>query len=466
MIDAALERSAMRRIGWRLVPFLILAYFISFLDRVNVGFAAIQMNHDLGLTATVFGWGAGIFFLGYFLLEIPSNLALQRFGARVWIARILATWGLISAAMAFVQGPWSFVALRFLLGLAEAGFFPGVILYLTYWFPTEYRARIIGVFMISIPISSFLGSPVSGALLGLSGWGLKGWQWLFILEGLPALVMAVAVLWLLPDRPGDAAWLPTDERDWLVRRLQAEATRNTRRSGEPSLWATLREPRLILLIIIYFGSTASSYGLTFWTPQIVKGYGLTNFGTGLLNSVPYGFASVAMILWGRRSDRLGERRWHLAFPFLILATGLAGGTIFSGLVPVVCALTVAAVGVYMLKGPFWALATEQLRPATAAASIAAINAVGNLGGFLGPYLIGAIKGATGSFTLSLVPLILFALVSAVVSLIVGRQRSATSAPPQGALWPGRALAGAPVGRRRWDRAGPMTPPSTGAGGDE
>ncbi len=439
MIDAALERSAMRRIGWRLVPFLILAYFVSFLDRVNVGFAAIQMNHDLGLTATVFGWGAGIFFLGYFLLEIPSNLALERFGARVWIARIMATWGLVSAATALVQGPWSFVALRFLLGLAEAGFFPGVILYLTYWFPSEYRARIIGVFMISIPISSFLGSPVSGALLGVSGWGLKGWQWLFILEGLPALVMAAAVLWLLPDKPGDAAWLPAAERDWLVRRLQADSARNGRLGGgrEPSLWATLREPRLLLFTIIYFGSTASSYGLTFWTPQIVKGYGLTNLGTGLLNSVPYGFASVAMILWGRRSDRLGERRWHLAIPFLILATGLAGGTLVSGLVPVVCALSVAAVGVYMLKGPFWALATEQIRPTTAAASIAVINAVGNLGGFLGPYLIGAIKGATGSFTLSLVPLILFALVSAVLSLVAGRQRSAAAHASQGAPWPGR-----------------------------
>ena len=432
MVDAALERSAMRRIGWRLVPILIIAYFVSFLDRVNVGFAAIQMNHDRGLTATVFGWGAGIFFLGYFLLEIPSNLALERFGARRWIARIMATWGLVSGAMALVQGPWSFVALRFLLGLAEAGFFPGVILYLTYWFPASYRARIIGVFMISIPISSFLGSPVSGALIGLNGWGLRGWQWLFILEGVPALVMAVAVLWLLPDRPSQAAWLPADERDWLERRLQAEAAGNVRpnRQGTPSRWAVLREPKLLIFAAIYFGSTASSYGLTFWTPQIVKGFGLSNFGAGLLNSVPYGFASVAMILWGRRSDRVGERRWHLAIPFLILAAGLMGGTLLSGLVPVVCALTVAAMGVYMLKGPFWALATEQLPPVTAATSIAAINAVGNLGGFLGPYLIGTIKDATGSFTLSLLPLIAFALLSAVLSLVTGRGRLAVTVPAQ------------------------------------
>ena len=432
MVDAALERSAMRRIGWRLVPILIIAYFVSFLDRVNVGFAAIQMNHDRGLTATVFGWGAGIFFLGYFLLEIPSNLALERFGARRWIARIMATWGLLSGAMALVQGPWSFVALRFLLGLAEAGFFPGVILYLTYWFPASYRARIVGVFMISIPISSFLGSPVSGALIGLNGWGLRGWQWLFILEGVPALVMAVAILWLLPDRPSQAAWLPADERDWLERRLRAEAAGDARPNGQgtPSRWTVLREPKLLIFAAIYFGSTASSYGLTFWTPQIVKGFGLSNFGAGLLNSVPYGFASVAMILWGRRSDQVDERRWHLAIPFLILAAGLMCGTLLSGLVPVVCALTVAAMGVYMLKGPFWALATEQLPPVTAATSIAAINAVGNLGGFLGPYLIGTIKDATGSFTLSLLPLIAFALVSAVLSLMTGRERPPVTVPAQ------------------------------------
>jgi ACS family tartrate transporter-like MFS transporter len=417
----------MRRIGWRLVPFLILAYFVSFLDRVNVGFAAIQMNRDLGFTATIYGWGAGIFFLGYFLLEVPSNLALERFGARLWIARIMATWGVISACMALVEGPWSFIGLRFLLGAAEAGFFPGIILYLTYWFPSEYRARIVGIFMIAIPISSFLGSPISGALLGLSGWGLRGWQWLFIIEGLPAVLMAGAVLWLLPDRPSSAAWLPAAERDWLERQLAAEAARNALRT-KPPLWEVLRQKRVLLFAAIYAGSTASSYGLTLWTPQIIKGYGLGNFETGLLNSIPYGIASVAMVLWGRHSDRVRERRWHLALSFLILALGLAGGTMLSGLVALVCALTVAAMGVYMLKGPFWALATEQLSPVTAAASIAAINAIGNLAGFVGPYLIGAIKDATGSFELSLVPLILFALISVGLSLVPGRARPAAPAP--------------------------------------
>ncbi|MGY2048056.1 MFS transporter [Methylobacterium sp. JK268] len=422
MDQAELERSAMRRIAWRLVPFLILAYFVSFLDRVNVGFAAIQMNKELGITPTVFGWGAGIFFLGYFLLEVPSNLALERFGARLWIARIMATWGLISAAMALVQGPWSFVLMRFLLGVAEAGFFPGVILYLTYWFPRAYRARIVGTFMVAIPISSFLGSPISGALLGVSGFGLSGWQWLFVLEGLPAVLLAAATLRLLPDRPRDAAWLPQAEREWLEARLAAEAV-GGRGAASPPLWEVLRDPRLLLFAAIYFGSTMSSYGLTFWTPQIVKSYGLGNLETGLLNSIPYGVASVVMVLWGRRSDRTGERRWHLAIAFLVAVAGLTGGTVLTGLMPLVGALTVAATGIYMLKGPLWALATEELPPATAAASIAAINATGNLGGFLGPYLIGVIKDATGSFTLSLLPLVLFALLSAGLSLVPGRGRA-------------------------------------------
>jgi MFS transporter, ACS family, tartrate transporter len=421
--ELPIARSAMRRIGWRLVPFLILAYFISFVDRVNVGFAGIQMNKDLGLSATVFGWGAGIFFLGYFLLEVPSNLALERFGARIWITRIMATWGVMSCCMALVQGPLSFIGLRFLLGAAEAGFFPGVILYLTYWFPSEYRARIVGVFMIAIPISSFLGSPISGALLNVSGFGLAGWQWLFILEGVPAILLAVAVPFVLPNRPTEATWLPADERAWLEGRLAEEANRNALRR-QPSIWQILADPRVLLFAFIYFGSSASSYGLTIWTPQIIKAYGLTNIQTGLLNSIPYGIASIAMVLWGRHSDRVRERRWHLCLSFLLLAIGLAGGTILSGLPLLVLALTLAAAGVYMLKGPFWALATEALPPATAAASIAAINATGNLGGFAGPFAIGAIKDATGSFELSLLPMIAFAVISGLLSLVPGRGRSA------------------------------------------
>lgn len=420
MVDESrIARSAMRRIGFRLVPFLILAYFISFVDRVNVGFAGLEMRQDLGLTATVFGWGAGIFFLGYFLLEVPSNLALERFGARIWIARIMATWGVLAIGMAFVGGATSFIVMRFLLGAAEAGFFPGVILYLTYWFPSTYRARIVGMFMISIPISSFLGSPISGALLGITGLGLKGWQWLFIIEGIPALLLAVATPFILPNKPRDARWLPAEERAWLERTLAVEASRSKPRT-HPSLGQILSDPRVWLFAFIYFGSSASSYGLTIWTPQIIKDYGLTNWQTGLLNSIPYGLACVAMIVWGQHSDKTGERRWHLSLSFLLLAAGLIGGTVLTGLVPLLLALTVAACGVYMLKGPFWAMATEQIPTATAAASIAAINSIGNLGGFAGPFAIGAIKDATGSFSLSLLPMVAFALVSGGLALVAKR----------------------------------------------
>lgn len=419
----------MRRIGFRLVPFLILAYFISFVDRVNVGFAGLEMRQDLGLTATVFGWGAGIFFLGYFLLEVPSNLALERFGARIWIARIMATWGLLAIGMAFVGGATSFIVMRFLLGAAEAGFFPGVILYLTYWFPSTYRARIVGMFMISIPISSFLGSPISGALLGITGFGLKGWQWLFIIEGIPALLLAVATPFILPNRPRDARWLPPEERAWLEQTLAVEASRSKPKT-HPSLGQILSDSKVWLFAFIYFGSSASSYGLTIWTPQIIKDYGLTNWQTGLLNSLPYGVACVAMIVWGQHSDKTGERRWHLSLSFLLLAAGLVGGTMLTGLVPLLLALTVAACGVYMLKGPFWAMATEQIPTATAAASIAAINSIGNLGGFAGPFAIGAIKDATGSFTLSLLPMIVFALVSGGLALVAKRHVTRAAVPAE------------------------------------
>ena len=416
------EQSAIRRITMRLVPFLIVCYFISFLDRVNVGFAALQMNTDLGFSATMYGWGAGIFFLGYFLFEVPSNMALERVGARKWIARIMVSWGLVSAAMALVSGPWSFMALRFLLGCMEAGFFPGIILYLTYWFPREHRAKVVGIFMIAIPISSLLGSPVSGALLGMDGiWGLRGWQWLFVLEAIPAVVMGFAVLIWLPDKPGSAAWLPAEERDWLLARLETER-RLLATARKVPLWEVLSQRKVLLLALVYAGSAGASYGLTLWQPQIIKSFKLTDFQTGLVNGVPFGIACIAMIWWGRRSDRTGERLWHTAIPFFILAGGLvACMAVATYLVPTLLMLCVAVTGVYMLKGPFWATATEMLPAATAAAGIAAINSIGNLAGFVGPFLIGYIKDATGSFDLALVPLVVLAVVSGLVVLGMGRQ---------------------------------------------
>ena len=420
--DNTLEASAIRRITLRLIPFLIVCYFISFLDRVNVGFAALQMNQDLGFTATMYGWGAGIFFLGYFLFEVPSNIALERVGARRWIARILVSWGVVSAAMALVSGMWSFMALRFLLGCMEAGFFPGIILYLTYWFPREHRAKVVGIFMIAIPISSLLGSPVSGALLGMDGiWGMRGWQWLFVLEAIPAVVLGIGVLVWLPDKPGGAAWLPAAERDWLLGRLEMER-RLLATARKVPLWEVLSQKKVLLLSLVYAGSAGASYGLTLWQPQIIKSFKLTDFQTGLVNGVPFGIACIAMIWWGRRSDRTGERLWHTAIPFFILAGGLvACMAVASQLVPTLLMLCVAVTGVYMLKGPFWATATEMLPAATAAAGIAAINSIGNLAGFVGPFLIGYIKDRTGSFDLALIPLVVLAVVSGAVVLSMGRQ---------------------------------------------
>ena len=418
--DAALESSAIRRMSMRLLPFLILCYFVAFVDRVNVGFAALQMNHDLGFTSTIYGWGAGIFFVGYFIFEVPSNLLLERFGARRWIARIMISWGIVSGMTALVTGTWSFIGLRFLLGVMEAGFFPGIILYLTYWFPSAHRAKIIGIFMIAIPISSLLGGPVSAAILGMDKvMGLTGWQWLFIIEAAPAIILGILTLYVLPDRPATAAWLPTDERDWLARRLAADEARigNT---PKPSMWKTLSHPRVLLLALVYAGSTASNYGLTLWQPQIIKSFGLTNMQTGLLNSVPFAFGCVAMIWWGRRSDQSGERRWHTAIPLFLCGGGLVACLFFTTLWPTIIALCVTLIGVYALKGPFWAITTEQLPLSISAASIAAINSIGNLAGFVGPFLIGYIKDATGSFVLGLIPLIAFAFVAGVTVLLMGR----------------------------------------------
>ena len=420
--------AAIRAVTWRIVPFLMLCYFVAFVDRVNLSFAALQMNHDLGFSATVYGWGAGLFFIAYFICEVPSNLLLEKVGARRWIARIMVSWGLVSACMALVSGVTSFYVVRFLLGAAEAGFFPGVILYLTFWFPREHRARIVGIFMVAIPVSSFLGSPISGALLGTDGWlGLRGWQWLFILEAIPAVILGVAVLFLLPDKPHNAAWLADDQRAWLVNKLASENTRATGLST-PSLWELLKHPRVLVLALVYAGSVATNYGLTYWQPQMLKAFGLSNLATGFVNAIPFFVGSIAMILWGRRSDRVGERVWHTAIALIVSAIGLAACLYITALVPTVIALSVALIGCYALKGPFWALSTEWLSAATAAAGIAQINAIGNLAGFVGPFLLGYIKDATGSYALGLLPMILLAVVAAIAVLIMGRQPAGKPVP--------------------------------------
>jgi MFS transporter, ACS family, tartrate transporter len=430
-VDAlSLEKSTMRQVGIRIVPFLMLCYFIAFVDRVNAGFAALQMNKDLGLSASVFGLGGGIFFIAYFLFEVPSNLVLEKVGARLWIARIMITWGLVSAAMALVTGPYSFYVLRFLLGASEAGFFPGVILYLTYWFPARYRARIVAIFMVAIPASSFIGSPISAALLELEGLaGLHGWQWMFILEGFPAVLLGFVTLGVLRNGPNEVRWLTAEQRAWLARRLEAERT-TVRHVQEMSLWQVLFNRYVLAAALVYAGSSGASACLSIWQPQIIKSFGLTNIQTGFLNALPFGIASIIMVLWGRTSDRSGERVWHTAVPLALTAATLAATLLTDSLAPTIAILCLAVTGTYAIKGPFWALSTGWLSASTAAAGIAQINAIGNLGGFVGTYLLGVIKDATGSYGLGLLPLVVLTAAGSIVVLVMGRgQPRAVAAAP-------------------------------------
>ncbi len=398
MSVSELERSTMARVTWRLLPFLLLLYIISWLDRVNVGFAKLQMNSDLGLSETIYGFGAGIFFIGYALCEVPSNLALVRFGARLWIARIMITWGLISAGMMFVQGETSFYVMRFLLGVAEAGFLPGIVYYLGEWFPREQRAKAVAWFMIGIPLSIVFGGPLSGWLLGFDGHlGLRGWQWLYVMEGLPAFLLGFVVLGYLTEKPSDARWLTSEQREWLGNRIAAEnAEAETRH--RITLGESLRHPTVWLLALIMFCCQTGSYGLTLWVPTIIKGLsGFTDFETGLFSAIPYIAAALGMILIGRSSDHSGERILHLAIPTAIGALGFVATGMISSPIPAMVALSVAAVGDYGTRGPFWALPGKFLAGSSAAAAIALINSMGAVGGFVGPYAVGYLKDATGSF---------------------------------------------------------------------
>jgi ACS family tartrate transporter-like MFS transporter len=415
-----LETRVLRKITYRIVPFIMLLYFIAFIDRVNIGFASLTMNKDLGFSPAVFGFGAGIFFLGYFLFEVPSNLILHKVGARIWIARVMITWGLVSAAMAFIQGSTSFYVLRFLLGAAEAGFFPGIILYLSYWFPARKRAAVTAVFMAAAPLSTALGSPVSGALLEMHGlFGLAGWQWMFLIEAIPAVVLGVVVLFYMTDRPEQAKWLADDERAWLVNEMNGE---HAAKSGTAShsIWRGLADLKVIALSLVYFGTSAGLYTLGIWAPQIIKEFGLTSLQVGFLNAIPAILAVVAMVLWARNSDRTGERKWHVVAACLLAAAGLlyAGfaGTVFTVLI----ALTLVNIGISSSKPPLWSMPTMFLSGSAAAAGIATINSIGNLGGFVGPAMIGWIKDQTGSFNGGLYFVASLLLLSAALTLVVAR----------------------------------------------
>jgi ACS family tartrate transporter-like MFS transporter len=413
-----IERSTVAAVSWRVIPFLVLAYFFCVLDRVNVSFAALTMNTDLAFSPLVYAWGAGVFFIGYFILEIPSNMALMRFGARRWIARIMVTWGLISAAMAFVTGPNSFYVLRFLLGMAEAGFFPGIVLYLTYWYPARYRARVMSAFILGAPLSAVLGGPICGLLLELDGsFGLKGWQWLFIAEGLPSVLLGFVTLFYLADKPSDASWLSQPQRNWLETTLADEhAARASAHSL--TLGQALRSPKVIALGLVYFGLLAGLYGVQFWLPQIVKAFGLSNLQTSLVSALPFAFGTLAMLIWGRRSDRKRERVAHIVVPLLVSATALAFSAYAGSLTLTMVCLIVAAMGGFAAFGLFWTLPTAFLTGAAAAGGIALINSIGSLAGFGGPYVVGWIKEMTGSPTFGLLFLAALPVAAALLVLVL------------------------------------------------
>ena len=400
-----IQRSTLRKIRNRCVAPLLLAFVISYLDRVNVGFAALTANAELGLTPAQYGWGAGLLFVAYSVFELPSNLALERFGARRWIARIMISWGVVACCMALVTSSMGFYLLRFLLGAAEAGLFPGVILYLTYWVPRRFRARYIGLFALGIPLSSVIGAPISGAIMGsMNGvLGFKGWQWLYVLEALPAVLLGFAVLVFLADRPGTARWLSDDERAWL----NAEFAREPRSPAEKRhgfSWSMLVDRRVLALAGVFFLTGVPSYGLSLWLPQIVKSFGVSHLATGFLTATPFVFGCIAMVYWGRRSDARQERVWHAVTSAMLAGVALLGGAALSSGPLQLLAVCLAAAGIYGLKGPFLTLVSESFADTRAAVGIALVSMLGNLSGFVAPYMVGVIIEATDSYRLALAAL--------------------------------------------------------------
>lgn len=419
------EQRAIARVQARLIPFIFICYVIAYLDRVNIGFAATELQRDLGLTDAAFGLGAGLFFLGYCLFEVPSNLILERVGARLWIARIMIVWGIVSMAMMFMSGVASFYALRVLLGIAEAGFFPGVILYLTYWVPARHRARTSALFMMAIPISVIIGAPLSDALLRLDGLlGLRGWQWLFLVEGAPAVIFGIATLFYLTDRPSKATWLKDDERAWLTETMASErAARAT--LGHGSVLASLRSGKLWLLCAIYFMNTLVTYGVFLWLPRILRDASAdAGVQVGWLTAIPFVAALVGMVLVGRHSDRTGERKWHVAVCALVAAAGLLLAIAFQDNVwMLVVAFTLSQLGQRSLLAVFWAIPPIFLGGTAAAAGIALINSLGNLGGWVGPTVVGWLRGSSGNYTSGLLVLTAALVVEAalVASMRLPRQ---------------------------------------------
>jgi MFS transporter, ACS family, tartrate transporter len=423
-----LESAVVSRLMWRLMPFLFLLYIVAYLDRINVSFGVLQMRGQLGLSERVIGRAGGMFFLGYFFFQLPSNLVLEKSGVRRWISGLMITWGVISCLMIFIRGPVSFYVLRFLLGAAEAGFFPGMILYMKRWFPARARARAVAWFMTANPIAGIVGSPVSGTLLGIHGAGLAGWQWMFVIEGIPAILLGTTVYWTLSDRPQDANWLKGDERVWLLETLAQEQQAESSLTG--GLWKVLLSPRIWMLSLVYFGVSTTMYGVTLWLPSVIRALsGLSYFWTGLVAVIPFVITTVAMVLVGMHSDRTGERRWHTAIPAFVGASALLCAGYATKAVVVVAAISLGLACAEAMVGPFWAMATSRMAGLSAAAGIAVINSLANLGGYYGPDIIGFFRTAGGGFRGGLLAIGATVALSGTTALIVGRERGDSKAKP-------------------------------------
>jgi MFS transporter, ACS family, tartrate transporter len=415
-VSEAIEKSAMRKIYLRLLPFAVFSYFLAYIDRINVSFAGLTMREDLQMSAAAFGFAAGTFYWGYFIFEVPSNVILEKVGARLWIARIMITWGILAGVTALVSGSTSFAVVRFFLGVAEAGFFPGIVLYFTYWFPSHHHARIVSGFLIGLPIAVAAGAPISTGILALDGmFGLRGWQIMYIAEAIPTILIGIVTLFVLTDRPEQASFLTVEEKTWLANKLLAE-----RRAKEEvktfGVWQSMFDPKVLLLSLNYFGIVVASLGMLIFIPQIIKsiGAGSSNMAVGWLTMIPYLCGGISLVVWGRISDRMRERRWNLLAACLVSAIGLfiAGYTMGSWLS--LAGMSLAAMGFYGSKGPFWAMPSMFLTGTAAAASIAWINSIGNLGGFFGPWYVGVMKDVTGSYAGGLYGLALLCLGSAII----------------------------------------------------
>jgi MFS transporter, ACS family, tartrate transporter len=424
-----IEARTMAKVSRRLIPFVIICYFVAYLDRVNLSFAALEMNKDLGFSSTVYGIGAGAFFLTYFLLETPSNLILLKMGARRWIARIMFTWGILSGGMALVSSEWSFYIVRFLFGAAEAGFFPGILFYLTLYFPAVYRARMVSMYMVAIPASAVIGAPLSTFILGIMDgvMGFRGWQWVFILEAIPALVLSVVTWFYMTDHPPQAQWLTRDERDWLVNRQEAEVSQREEAHGM-SVWETMKNPKVLALGIAGYGIANQIYGMTYFLPQIVKQFGLTNMQTGFVSMIPFGIGAIGMIWYGKRSDQVLERRSHTVVTFLIAAVGLmAVGLSANPYWRMVC-LCFASFGVFAVLPVFWSMPTAFLSGAAAAAGVAYINSIANIAGFVGPFLMGWLRDISGNFDSGLLMIAVVCNVAAFAILCIHHDKEAELPP--------------------------------------